>query len=284
MKYTGLTPVHQFGNIWVKREDLACWTDLENPSGSKVRQYQIMVDKSPEAPCIVGCSSFSAMQIYVAAAAKRVGVKGIVYVSARKELTDATAYCVRLGAEVNQVLPGYMNVVRKRARDRAKLLGKVVTWDISAALQDACDQCANLPAEVKRVVIPTGSGLTASGVLTGLAIIGHQASVLAVAVSGLADADKIQQDAMKLLHKNIGIDQLDYEDLPKFEMVASEGKYEDFVVWRLDDGTPLDPFYSAKAVKYLRAGDCLWPVGLRPISAMPRICQLSSYAKWKGPK
>jgi 1-aminocyclopropane-1-carboxylate deaminase/D-cysteine desulfhydrase-like pyridoxal-dependent ACC family enzyme len=284
---TNLSPVHEFNGVFVKREDIACWSDLDSPSGSKVRQYTAMVKKSPGVPCIVGCSSYSCQQVYVASAAHKAGVPGIIYVSARNELTDATKYVVRLGGEVNQVRPGYMNVVRARARARAKALGRVVQWDVSLALQDAMDQCANIPSSVKRIVIPTGSGLTASGVLAGLALMGHTASVLAVAVSGLADVDKIQQDAVKLIHearldRRRSFNNTDFE-LPEFELVNHPGKYGDFVIARLPDGTPLDPFYAAKAWQWCKDGDILWPVGLRPISSMPKACQLE-FAEWKGPR
>jgi 1-aminocyclopropane-1-carboxylate deaminase/D-cysteine desulfhydrase-like pyridoxal-dependent ACC family enzyme len=282
---TDLSPVHKFDNVWVKREDIACWSDLGSPSGSKVRQYTAMVAKNPGAPCIVGCSSFSCQQVYVASAAKQAGVPGIIYVSARKELTDATRYCKALGAEINEVKPGYMNVVRKRARDRAKALGAVVQWDVSLALEDAMEQCANIPSSVKRVVIPTGSGLTASGVLAGLAISGHKASVLAVAVSGMADEKKIQQAAVKLIRSHFVKtgESINSPDLPKFELINHPDDYGDYMRGRLPDGTPLDPWYAAKAFSYLTEGDCFWPVGLRPICSMPEVCRIE-YASWKGPQ
>src|SRR5882672_11332997 len=107
MKFTGITQVDEFDGKFVKREDLAYWTSLEYPSGSKVRQYMSMALGSyintksfpymppPEAlqpPCLVGCSANSAMQIYVAAAAKQLNTKGIIYVPGRKVRSDATLY------------------------------------------------------------------------------------------------------------------------------------------------------------------------------------------------
>src|SRR5260221_9884818 len=98
-----LTPVDRFANYWVKREDKAGWTGLDYPSGSKVRQYSAMAQAQPGAPMIVGCASHSAMQVYVSAAARQYQVRSLVYVSQRKERTEATKYAEEMGAEIFEV-------------------------------------------------------------------------------------------------------------------------------------------------------------------------------------
>lgn len=255
-----LTPVMQFGEWWAKREDLACFAGLHLSSGSKVRQYAAMIAAAPGQPLLVGCSANSAMQIYIAEAAKAAGVPGIVYVPRRAQLTRATAYAREMGAEIVEVAPGYLSVVRSRARERAGLLGRYVRWDAEAAVIDAIAQCENLPKKAKRIVVATGSGLTCAGILAGMAKFGFRQPVMAVCVSNMADAAKI--DALARQHTAKG--------LPRFHVEHTPQKYDDPVAASLPDGgTPLDPFYAAKVLPYIKPGDCFWIPGRRASGACP---------------
>jgi 1-aminocyclopropane-1-carboxylate deaminase/D-cysteine desulfhydrase-like pyridoxal-dependent ACC family enzyme len=275
-----LTRVDDFGGWWVKREDTAAFAGLEYPSGSKVRQYAAMANAAPGAPMIVGCASYSAMQIYVAAAAKQAGVSGIIYVPERTQRTPATEYAMAIGGQINTVRPGHDSVVRKRARERAKQLGRTVRWDVQGALRDAYAQTENLPDEVKRVVVATGSGLTAAGVLAGLSERKRPPEVLAVAVSELADRSKIIEHAQNLLGPPPG-GRSTTQQLPRFTLIRSSLKYGDYLIRELPDGTPLDPYYAAKAFDILQSGDCLWTPGLRPVCSMPIECR-QAFSGWKG--
>lgn len=258
-----LTRVDCFGDWFAKRDDLAAYTGPEFPAGSKVRQYLRMAKTTPGAPMVVGCSADSAMQIYVAAAAYQTNVKGIVFTAGRAEPTDATQYAQRWGADLREVRPGYLSVIRNRARAYGKELGQVVRWDVAGALRDAAEQTANLPDEVRRIIIPTGSGLTAAGVMAGMAERGHKASVVVAAVSDMADVENIEASASKLTTKQ----------LPSLHLIRAPYEYGQWLARRLPDGTPLDPFYAAKALDYIQPGDCLWLPGLRPVEAFPAKCR-----------
>jgi hypothetical protein len=141
------------------------------------------------------------------------------------------------------------------------------------ALRDTYLQTDNIPEDVKRVVVATGSGLTAAGVLAGLAKRKRPPVVLAVAISGLANQGEIIGHAQKLLGP--------IEQLPKFALIRSPLKYDDHLVRQLPDGTPLDPYCCAKAYDLLQPGDCLWTPGLRPVSSMPEECQ-RAFRNWNG--
>jgi len=235
------------------------------PSGSKVRQYARMCKAAPGAPTLVGCSAYSAQQIYVAAAAKAYGVPGYVYLPARAKETEATGYARAMGAEVNAVRPGYPSVYRAAARGQGAKLGRYVHWDVAGAVQDAAAQAQNVPAAAKRVVIPTGSGLTAAGVLAGLAGRPNPPIVVAVAVSKMATRKDILAHARKAAPPGAA--------LPPLTVVRLKVPYEKWRAAALPDGTPLDPWYAAKVLPYVRPGDCFWPPGLRPVCAMPPDCQ-----------
>lgn len=258
-----LTPCIDYGGWCAKRDDLACCSDPERyPGGSKVRQYAWMISRSPaSAPMVVGCSADSAMQIYVAAASDLSGRPGIVYTAKRRQRSAATQYAARAqGVELHEVAPGYLSQCRSQARKRGAELEAVVRWDAAGAIEDAAEQVVNLPAEAKRVLVATGSGLTAVGVLVGLARAGRSdVAVLAVAVSGMASAAAIESRAA-------GLVQL---PLPPVALVRVPQAYGDAVYAALPDGTLLDPYYAAKCLAYVQPGDCFWIPGIRPRAAMP---------------
>ncbi len=284
--FEGITPVDKMNGYWVKREDLAHWSNLDYPSGSKVRQYMTMAHDSSShmqgedifwPPCIVGCSANSAMSIYVAAAAKQLRTKGIVYTAARKVRTDGIKYAEEMGAEIVEVKPGYLSLIRARARARAIQLGQVVKWSPQAAIEDTMCQCQNIPEGVKRIVIPTGSGLTAAGVMAGVEKYNLNTTVVIVATSSMAVRGAICKTA-DLAARGAGCSGC----FTKEVFIPPISPYNQYEIAELPDGTPLDPFYAAKAWMYVMPGDVFWPPGLRPIRAMPKDCQVR-FKGWKGP-
>lgn len=259
-----ITPVEEVEGVYYKRDDRAFYSGPEYPSGLKVRQYITMADQQPGAPMLVGCSADSAMQIYVAAAAKIKKVQGVVYTAARKVKSAATQYAYSMGATVHEIRPAYLSCVRARARDYGRTVeGGVVRWNFMFALKDAAHQAQNIPTDAKRVVVPTGSGLVASGILAGMAEKGLNIPVVAVATSTMAKADNILANAQKITDK----------PLPAFELVRHAYPYKKPVVAFLPGGDVLDPFYAAKAFEYLQEGDCFWIPGVRPVTAMPKVVQ-----------
>lgn len=300
--YEGITPIQRMGDYYVKREDLAHWSSLDYPSGSKVRQYKEMTNKAVDSlnsratqeflskppPCIVGCSANSAMAIYVAATAHQQGMEGIVYTAGRKKRTDATKYAAEMGAEIVEVKPGYLSLIRARARARTIELGDVVKWSPQAAIEDTIRQCENIPEGVKRIIVPTGSGLTAAGILARMAMrnysfnhgsvaTGHPPIVVIVSTSSMANELMILKRAHAATGDRRLINHVGHEFIPP------TSSYNDHEIAELPDGTPLDPYYSAKAFKYLQPNDMLWPVGLRPVRSMPDDCK-EAFKNWKGPK
>jgi 1-aminocyclopropane-1-carboxylate deaminase/D-cysteine desulfhydrase-like pyridoxal-dependent ACC family enzyme len=257
-----LTPVQSFGEWYAKRDDLACYSDDNAACGSKVRQYLQMAAACPGVPMLVGCSAFSAQQIYVADAANRCGRRGFIVVPKRRERSRATEWCAEHGAKVIEISPGYPSVYRKHARELAADLGAVVRWRPDMAVLDTAMQCINLPAGIRRLIVPVGSGLVAAGLLVGT--MGRKIKIRGVAVSGMATRESVIAAAEKQFAF------VNRAELEKFKLIPPTTKYETPAFENLPDGTPLDPYYAAKAVKYLRPGDCLWITGRRPLDAFPK--------------
>jgi 1-aminocyclopropane-1-carboxylate deaminase/D-cysteine desulfhydrase-like pyridoxal-dependent ACC family enzyme len=255
-----ITPVETFGGWWAKREDYAGYTTRDAPSGAKVRQYAAMIDAAPPGTAlIVGCSADSAMQVYVAHAGEARGRRAVIVVPARRQRSAATAWAAAHGATIDEVRPGYPSVYRSRARGYALALGGAVRWDRDYAARDTAAQVVNLPAAARRIVIPTGSGLTAVGVIGGLiAAEREDVTVVCVAVSGMATAADIGAGVARVFgvtYHGIAVD-----------IIAPNSPYgrpgrPDAA---LPDGTPLDPFYAAKALQYVADGDVFWVSGRRP--------------------
>ncbi len=251
-----ITPVDKFDGWYAKRDDSACSIGADFPSGSKVRQYIRMAESSSkDAVMLVGCSAFAAQQIYVADCAKRMDRKAIVLVPKRKERSVMTQWAEYRGAEIIEVTPGYPSVYRCRAREMAKKLNGCVRWNREMAIVDTAIQVKNLPKKVKRVVVPVGSGLVASGILLGLALQNRlEVSVLAVSVSTMiAKASEI----LSLCSDRYS------GALPKLDLICLKKKYSSPEVASLPNDVLLDPYYAAKAFPFVQADDCLWVTGYR---------------------
>lgn len=254
-----LTPIEQFENFYLKREDLAGYKNDNWPAGAKMRQFKTMIEAAlPGTPLAVGCSAFSAMQIYVAAAAKEYKRKAFIFVPARKAPSKATQWALAQGAKVVFVRPGYPSIYRKAARDKAAALGGVIRWNFRLAVLDTAAQTANIPENINRIVVPTGSGLTAAGVILGLQKLPwakqNKPTVVAVAVSPISSAEKI----WKTVETCGGL--RNFQPI-KLEFISPHSKYE-----KPEYVQNFDPFYAAKAYSALTPESLLWVSGRRPTS------------------
>lgn len=256
---TELTPIQQFDGWQAKREDHAGWLGPDRPSGAKVRAYGRMIEaRPPGLPLVVGCGASSAIQVYIADAARRYGRQAYVAVPARKERHPSTQWAAAHGALITEVRPGYRSVVEDRAR---KIVPEpYVHWDPALAASDSAEQVANVPPG-STLVVPTGSGLIVAGIIGGLCQEGKAAHVRIVGVGGRAQLSTVYG----LVRRLFGIDYL--ETAVEVSLVAAPMPYNTRVRAELPDGSPLDPYYAAKALPYVGPGDILWVTGRRPEAA-----------------
>lgn len=261
---TIITPIERYDDIWVKRDDRA-FADPDGACGAKVRQFMAMLAAQPgNAPLVVGCSAVSCQQVYIGDATRRTGRPGHVVIPRRKVWSAATKWTHDQGVQIVEVPPpAWRTVYMKEARALAKTL-HAVRWDPGLAVDDTITQCANIPDGVKRIVVPTGSGLVAAGCLAGVYLSGLTIPVLAVAVSTLADPGGIRRAANEAIARaGWGPGGLN------LQFIKLDVPYER-VAWDcLPDGTQLDPYYAAKVWPYRQPGDLFWVTGCRPRAAMP---------------
>lgn len=275
---TELTPIHRFTDgTFAKRDDLAA-----GGVGAKGRQYAKMIEgQAPDLPLIVGCAATSAMQLYVPTMAKRYNRRAVVYTPGRKVKTAEQEFAERHGAEVNYVRPGYMSCVRKAARGA----GPCVRWNPHLATADTAAQVESfIGADESRIIVAIGSGACAVGILVGLAQrrLTHL-TVVGVFVSDMANEDTVLSRAELAINPLVWVPfQPTRDPWDEYTAGVKAGKRAPFIAVRhpnaydkgvrgqLADGTPLDPYYAAKAAQYVTAGDCLWVTGCRPVSLHPK--------------
>jgi 1-aminocyclopropane-1-carboxylate deaminase/D-cysteine desulfhydrase-like pyridoxal-dependent ACC family enzyme len=121
--------------------------------------------------------------------------------------------------------------------------------ECSTAVDQTRGQVMNLPDDIHRIVVPIGSGMSAAGVLWGLA--DHHLSVPVLGVVIGADPTR----------------RLDRFAPPTWRMimglVPAGLDYHAEVRDATIGGVHLDGVYEAKCLPFLAAGDLLWIVGRR---------------------
>ena len=242
-----VTPIEAKGGIWFKRDDKFV---LNNANGGKVRT---ILKAAKGAAGIVTCGARQSTMIPRAAkAANYLGI-GCRLHTASGEYTQGMKEAERYGAEIIQHKPGYLSVVKKRARDDANEMGWVeIPW--AAECPENVEQAAaqvpdSFPDGVKRLVVCAGSGMTLAGILHGLNRRGLKMPVLAVRVGAEID-DRMDRWAPPEWRKLVTV-------------VESPMAYSEEVDDNQCHGVRLDPVYEAKCIPFMEAGDMLWIVGMR---------------------
>jgi 1-aminocyclopropane-1-carboxylate deaminase/D-cysteine desulfhydrase-like pyridoxal-dependent ACC family enzyme len=245
-----LTPVERRGRIWLKRDDLY---EYAGATGGKARALRALCLQALEEglPGVVtACSRQSPQLERVPAIARELGLHCRMHVP-DGELTPEMSQALALGSQLVLQRPGYLNVLRSRARADAAELGwfevpfgceAQVTVDATAA------QVENLPfGSFVRLVVPVGSGMTLAGVTWGL----ERAGELRPPVLGVS----IGADPRPRLNRWAHPWWSDWCVLEENRTQYGRGTPMHL------GGVALHPEYEAKCVPYLEPGDLLWVVG-----------------------
>lgn len=262
------TPLERRDPVWLKRDDLyrefGAWGAKARVAGAVLRRAAA---DGYRGAC-VGVSRNSSIPAVVAKAAAAAGLQAMVYFphsnadwrpGARTEFHAAR----EAGAILVPVRPGYLSVVQARARAAAQLHGYALLplglegWEgVRQTASSAAALAGHLPAGVRRLVVPVGSGMMLSGILWGLRKAGlERLPVLGVAVGQPPDQ------------------RLDTYAPPGWRrQVALRPSGSDFLrpASRIEHlGVRLDHSYEAKCVPYLEPDDLFWLVALRSTLGEP---------------
>ena len=243
----GLTPIERHGDVWLKRDDLFM---VAGAQGGKARTCWHL---SQGAKGLVTAGSRYSPQInIVARIAKKLGVPCHAHTP-----TGGLSFPVReaqdMGAKIVQHKAGYNSVIIDRARTDARVNGYTEIpfgMECADAVEMTSQQFFDIPDDVKRIVVPVGSGMSLAGVVTGAVRSRLKIPILGVIVGA---------------HPNRRLGRwLPIVGRSMVKLVTSSLNYADAFKDNTYHGVALDPIYEAKCIPFLKPNDLLWVVGVRP--------------------
>lgn len=242
-----LTPVERIGEVWVKRDDAFAWAGCR---GGKVRTCRVLADGARG--LVTAGSRQSPQANIVAQMARRMGVPCRVH-TPQGELSPELLAAQAAGAEIVQHPAGYNTVIVARARDDAAARGWTEIpfgMECEEAVEQTARQVANIPGDVRRLLVPCGSGMSLAGILTGLERVGRTDLPVTAVVVGADPEKRLDRYAPKEWRSRVTLvpSGLDYHaHAPATRLGTIE----------------LDPVYEAKLLPFVEPGDCVWIVGRR---------------------
>ena len=255
MNIDDLTPVEYVESmgIWVKHDD---YFKICGVAGGKARSaYQVIQKLLEEGyTTIVTAESRQSPQCEIVSyICEELGINCVVFMPFGGDTSVITHLKQNKRTRLERVKPGYNNIIVARAREYAESMhyGYVpFGMECAANVEITSKQVINIPKEVKRIVIPVGSGMSFSSVITGMTRNDIYKPVLGV---------RVGKDPMKIISEYAeGLMMHDYD------IVDSWFDYHDSVEAWVGD-YQLDPIYEAKCFPFLQKGDLLWVVGRRLI-------------------
>lgn len=247
------TPVERYGDLWVKRDDLFEFAGMR---GGKVRSclhIASMAQSDGYVGLITAGSRHSPQVAIVSRIAQALKMKCRVHVP-WGATTDEIEIAKNAGAEVITQKPGYNSVIVARCHTDALQHRDWVEvpfgMECYEAVNMTAEQVVNIPLEVKRIVMPVGSGMSACGVSKGLLSKHRSQTIVGVRVG--ADPIKRLDHFWPHWRKNM-------------TLLTHYLPYDKHVKATIGD-VVLDEVYEAKALSYCEPGDLLWIVGVRGIT------------------
>jgi hypothetical protein len=180
-----LTPVEEHGGVFFKREDLFAPFDDLPVTGGKVRQCLALVTRrlahikdECDSTIATAASVHSPQSAIVARIAKEFGLKCIIGHGAKQPLKHRPlSICTEFGAELVQlttahsftgVLYGRLRELNKKRKFFTIAFGYNAATDPTAIIETVARQVANLPTDMRELVINVGSGVSANAILEGV--------------------------------------------------------------------------------------------------------------------
>lgn len=267
-----LTPVVELHNNsgkvcnWVKRDDLF---EICGVRGGKARSCfsyvnQHLKEKDNNIIGLITGGSRSSPQVQIVGhIAHCLSLKARLHLPKGplpKYIKEATT---DLGHEVFQWFPGFNHVISSRVKEDTKRLqtGSASKWleipfgmEFQEAIQCTANQVSNLPlTQIRRIILPVGSGMTLIGILVGLKNMGITNIPIIGITVGKDPIDTISKWATKY--------SVDYQNMVKLiKSPLDYHKKSPITMWQ---GIPFDPIYESKIIPFIKPGDLIWLVGHR---------------------
>ena len=174
-----MTPVELRNGIWYKREDLY---HLGAVNGSKLRAAQHVLERKAEegkTKVVVGASVGAPTPAIIATVAADIGMECEVIVGGTTPEKAVKHRPIQIaqeaGATISAIKVGYGPALKSAAKKAVEgqpgafaMYGTTTDEDVEDFLKVGGAETANLPDEVRTLIVPFGSANTACGVLYGL--------------------------------------------------------------------------------------------------------------------
>ena len=149
--------VIEHDDVFVVRDDLF-------PGGTKARFLPILFEGADEV--VYASPAEGGAQTALATVASQLGKRATIFVAKREQPHPRTLMATRLGAQIMQVSPGYLNVVQARAIKYSHQTGAVLApfgFDIPGAAQAIAQAALSIGIQPDEVWCAGGSGVLARG-------------------------------------------------------------------------------------------------------------------------
>ena len=247
-----MTPVEKRDGIYFKRDD--CF-ELYGVRGGKVRSAYMLIQDgmAQDAKAFVTAGSRMSPQCeIVSTICEALHIPCHLFMPRGQETSVIRNILGNSYSEIHWTKVGYNNVLLSYSRRFAESMGYYyIPFGMECAenIEISMHQVQNIPSDVKRIVVPCGSGMSMISVIRGLQ---HY---------DMADKDVVGvvvgKDPSKTFERFLG------ETCIKYSFVSSPLKYHDIPKVTTFCGIDLDPTYESKCIPFVNDGDMLWIVGHR---------------------
>ncbi len=259
-----ITPVEKVGAIWLKRNDLYTFAGCNGgKTASALKIIQDAKDKGYTGVVTSG-SRISPQCEIVSSICEELGMDCIVVLNVGKD----TKTTEKLKAHKHTTIYHpynkgiYQNVLNAVARRLAAEKNYcLVPYGMQCVknVKLIAEQVQNIPPEVKRIVIPVGSGMSFCGVLQGL-VDYNRYDIELIGVQTGGNPFKI-----------IDTFKPKFVALPKHSVVTympdakPAARYDTHLKDVYVGGVKLDEVYEAKCKDFIQDGDLMWIVGIHDV-------------------
>lgn len=254
MDINELTPVEYINNIYFKREDKF---NIFNVCGGKARSaYQLISDgiERGYTHFVTAGSRHSPQCEIVSCICENLNVHCHLFMPKGKETSVIKTINNNYLSEIHRTKIGYNSVICKWSRDFSEENNYYYIpfgMECFNNIEITKHQVKNIPNQVKRIIIPVGSGMSFISVLNGLEYYKRtDIEVLGVSVG---------KDITKNIEKYLNAPNI------KYTIVKSEVPYDKDIKDNILCGITLDKTYEAKCISYVKPNDMLWIVGIRSL-------------------
>jgi len=245
-----ITPVEKINNVFFKREDkFSCFS----VQGAKARAALYLIRKAKKLGFIGVTTAGSRMspQIEIVSfIAKELGLKFTAHCPSG-ELSQELLNAKKNGANIIQHKAGYNSVIIARSKQYAidnNYFEIPFGMDCIESVNQTKLQVVNIPKNIKRIIIPIGSGINVCGLLLGLIENNTHIPVIGIQVGA---------DPVKTLNKYVN----NWEKY--LTILKSNVDYHTKIKNNVYKKIELDPIYEAKCIEFVKPYDLFWIIGKR---------------------